>query len=216
MEFVIERKKYYDLIASIGDGRFTEQKFRLKKSQLKNVIYLIEGAKFTTDSVEAPVCSDGVETQVTDAHLASLLDALSSVEINDGFSVVHTSSEADTIDYIARLTKLLQSKLEVSSDNLITGLPFEEFSAGVAKTKNLAVQDVFAKQLIQFPKCTAPKALEIIKEFPTVTALYNSLSSNKDQTVSVLKNIEIPSAGKKRKLGEALATSIASFYSAPV
>jgi crossover junction endonuclease MUS81 len=43
LDYIIERKKADDLAASIMDGRYKEQKYRLKNSGAKNVIYLYEG-----------------------------------------------------------------------------------------------------------------------------------------------------------------------------
>lgn len=43
LDFIIERKTADDLAASIMDGRYEEQKFRLKNCGINNVIYLVEG-----------------------------------------------------------------------------------------------------------------------------------------------------------------------------
>jgi len=43
LDFIVERKTADDLAASIVDGRYEEQKFRLKNCGINNVIYLIEG-----------------------------------------------------------------------------------------------------------------------------------------------------------------------------
>lgn len=43
LDFICERKTADDLAASIIDGRYDEQKFRLKNCDINNVIYLIEG-----------------------------------------------------------------------------------------------------------------------------------------------------------------------------
>ena len=42
LDFIVERKRMDDLASSIVDGRFREQKYRLKQSGLGHVIYLIE------------------------------------------------------------------------------------------------------------------------------------------------------------------------------
>lgn len=49
LDFIIERKRMDDLASSICDGRFREQKHRMKQSGLGHVIYLIEeyGARLT-------------------------------------------------------------------------------------------------------------------------------------------------------------------------
>lgn len=43
LDYVVERKKADDLAASIIDGRYKEQKYRLKNSGASHVIYLYEG-----------------------------------------------------------------------------------------------------------------------------------------------------------------------------
>ena len=43
LDFIVERKTADDLAASIVDGRYEEQKVRLKNCGINNVIYLIEG-----------------------------------------------------------------------------------------------------------------------------------------------------------------------------
>jgi crossover junction endonuclease MUS81 len=42
LPYIIERKRLDDLSSSIKDGRYHEQKFRLKNSGIKNIVYLIE------------------------------------------------------------------------------------------------------------------------------------------------------------------------------
>lgn len=43
LDYIIERKKADDLASSILDGRYKEQKYRLKNSGITNIIYLYEG-----------------------------------------------------------------------------------------------------------------------------------------------------------------------------
>jgi crossover junction endonuclease MUS81 len=43
LDYVVERKKADDLISSIHDGRYKEQKYRLKNSSFNNIFYLLEG-----------------------------------------------------------------------------------------------------------------------------------------------------------------------------
>jgi len=44
LNYIIERKQISDLQSSIMDGRYYEQKFRLSKCGLKQVIYLVESS----------------------------------------------------------------------------------------------------------------------------------------------------------------------------
>jgi crossover junction endonuclease MUS81 len=43
LDFIVERKTADDLASSIVDGRYNEQKARLKNCGISNVIYLVEG-----------------------------------------------------------------------------------------------------------------------------------------------------------------------------
>lgn len=43
LDYAVERKKADDLASSIHDGRYKEQKFRLKGSGITNLYYLFEG-----------------------------------------------------------------------------------------------------------------------------------------------------------------------------
>ncbi|AFN82605.1 Ercc4-type nuclease [Encephalitozoon romaleae SJ-2008] len=45
--FIIERKKGSDFVSSIMDGRFKEQKNRLKSTGIKKIFYIVEGLKST-------------------------------------------------------------------------------------------------------------------------------------------------------------------------
>ena len=52
LDYILERKRLDDLISSITDGRFSEQKFRLRKSGIRNVIYLIETFSLSTEKAQ--------------------------------------------------------------------------------------------------------------------------------------------------------------------
>lgn len=56
---------------SIDDGRYKEQKFRLKKCGVKNVIYLVEG---NFDNLDRPDIVENalVNTQVSDGFLVQV------------------------------------------------------------------------------------------------------------------------------------------------
>ena len=44
LDYVVERKRIDDLVASIRDGRYREQKFRFARSGINRPIYLVENA----------------------------------------------------------------------------------------------------------------------------------------------------------------------------
>ena len=98
LDHIVERKRLDDLVASIKDGRFHEQKFRLAKSGLKHVTYIIED--FTLKEADRAM-QDAMDT------------AISSTQVVNGFFVKRTGKLDDTIRYLVRMTKRLAKEYEV-------------------------------------------------------------------------------------------------------
>lgn len=88
-----------DLGASIKDGRFHEQKFRLRKCGLKRVHYLIENYG-GNKNVGLP--------------LQHLMQALANTRIQDGFKVHITDSLTNSARFLAMLTKRLTIRYKVN------------------------------------------------------------------------------------------------------
>lgn len=67
LDYIVERKKADDLISSIHDGRYKEQKYRLKNSGFTNIYYLYEGHLTGANAMsEKEVCSALLKTRVKD------------------------------------------------------------------------------------------------------------------------------------------------------
>lgn len=94
-----------DLGRSIMDGRYEEQKCRLKKCGLSHIIYLVE--EFGASNSVIPV--------------SSCEQAVVNTQIVDGFQVKWTKDQKDTAVYLSLMTKYLQNKFNVSniSQNLV-------------------------------------------------------------------------------------------------
>lgn len=92
LPYIVERKRMDDLAGSIKDGRFHEQKFRLKDSGVQNVIYLIE-SKGSNQFLGLPI--------------SNLLQAGTNTQVHNDFSVKFTDSHADSILYLWVLTNIL-------------------------------------------------------------------------------------------------------------
>ncbi|KAL9118854.1 MAG: hypothetical protein Q9187_004590 [Circinaria calcarea] len=99
LDYIVERKRLDDLVASIKDRRFHEQKFRLRRSGVKNVIYIIE--EITLGQETAQKCHEMIES------------AIVSTQVLDGYFVKKTQKLDDTIRYLARMTVMLKDLYEV-------------------------------------------------------------------------------------------------------
>lgn len=99
LDHIVERKRLDDLIASIKDGRFREQKFRLRRSGVANVVYLVEEI--------------GLSQETKTKYWAAMQTAVASTQVIDGFTVKRTKGLDESIRYLARMTRLLRSIYEV-------------------------------------------------------------------------------------------------------
>lgn len=96
LNYVCERKRMDDLALSIRDGRFLEQKARLKRSGLHNVYYVVEEALGEVDRIME--MHKAIETAISSVVTVSKL-------------FFHRFRKADdTIDWLALMTLLLQKR----------------------------------------------------------------------------------------------------------
>lgn len=100
LDYVVERKRLDDLCGSIKDGRFHEQKFRLRKSGVQHVVYIIEDFSVSTERMTN--WNEAIES------------AIASTQVVDGYFIKKTRLLDDTIRYIARMTGVLQKMYEVT------------------------------------------------------------------------------------------------------
>jgi crossover junction endonuclease MUS81 len=108
LDYIVERKRMDDLVGSIKDGRFHEQKvllrnlrliqFRLMKSGAKHIIYLIE---------------DWAGYDVT-PFLEAIQTSISSSQVVNQFFVKRCGHINDTIAYLVRMSKYLSKLHRVS------------------------------------------------------------------------------------------------------
>ncbi|KAJ3350990.1 Crossover junction endonuclease mus81 [Entophlyctis luteolus] len=172
LEYILERKTLDDLVASIKDGRFKEQKVPL-------LIYLIE--EVSTASAEL-------------FGMNSIHTAITQTQVENGFFVKKTYSAEDTLNYLVAMSNFLarhyQSKTvqydgssaplaaadvwatrrDVES-SVVNSISFAEFSHRNAKTKNFSLGDVWIRQLLTVPGMSSEKACFFVKKYSTSARL---------------------------------------------
>lgn len=215
LPYIIERKRFDDLAASIKDGRFHEQKFRLKQSGIQNLIYLVESYG---DNKHAGL------------PLRTLHQAATNTLVQDKFCLKYTESMKGTIEYLSCMTsiieKLFKGKTLMScpkkdlapfnmEDDLIPLMIFEEFNKSSSKNKDFTVQDLFIKNLLQLKSISLEKALAIIEVYPTPRRLrvaYKNLSKSEGE--KLLSSIKF---GKlKKNIGPIISKTVYQLYNMPV
>jgi len=194
LDYIVERKRLDDLVGSIIDGRFVEQKFRLRKSGVKNVIYLIEDYSLSQE-------------KATRFHEA-INSAIASTQVVNGFFVKRTAKLDDSIRYLARMTHLLKQTYEKKPLHLIptavltptNHLPlldhlrshpdyqsrnyyitFPSFASLSSKSDTLTLRDVFLKMLMCTRGISGDKALAIQKMWGTPRAFIEAFEACENQ-----------------------------------
>ncbi|CAM4515995.1 unnamed protein product [Leuciscus chuanchicus] len=218
LDYIIERKRMDDLCGSIIDGRFREQKFRLKRCGLRKPIYLVEECGSTAAHLSLPE--------------STLQQAIVNTQVVDGFFVKRVQDVKESAAYLTIMTRYLQKlyqnctlfcrSRELEGDreddmentaNLSCSLmAFTEFNFGAVKNKCQTVREVFARQLMQISGVSGDKAAAVLEHYSTVSSLLQAYDqcSNESEKEKLLSSIKY---GKlKRNLGPALSRTIYQLY----
>ncbi|KAF5094579.1 hypothetical protein D0Z00_003492 [Geotrichum galactomycetum] len=180
IDYILERKRVDDLISSIKDGRFTEQKARLRRSGLTNVIYLVEEPQ-------------GINKGPYHQHVQT---AMSQAITIDGFHLKRTTTAEESVQFLSKLTKFLRKELYhdkalkvlwpplttskaylecmvherqrlPSLENEALAVDFDTFQTALAKSGMLTVRDIYIRMLMTIKGVTIDKAMCIQSVWPT-------------------------------------------------
>tara|TARA_B110001450_G_scaffold162114_1_gene151100 strand:- start:4937 stop:5731 length:795 start_codon:yes stop_codon:yes gene_type:complete len=187
--FVIERKQWSDLAASICDGRLKEQKSRMVSTEKTLYMYVIEGSLGSWDGS----CRGMKHT--------CMWAALTKTCLRDGIPVFHTLTETDT----ARLCVYLYTQLESNGfDQPLSGNGVVSGSVSKRKRDNLeSPTDALRAMLCVIPGVSTAKANSIVERWPHVTRL----SSATESEIAQLRCGD-------RNIGPVLARRICSVFAA--
>ena len=227
---VIERKSFRDLLASIKDGRYAEQSYRLTNCfpEPHNTVYLLEGMFSTLPREE-------------DKKL--VISCMASLNFFKGFSVMRTTSIAETAQHIVYMaekidkelkagkegryfvntSKMSQNKIEhvevLTNDDaghtpllsVSVSAPSQTPSAtdycGVVKASkkaNITKENIGQMILMQIPGISSITAIEIMRPFANLLEFIDKIREDK----TYLNSVILEAGGKKRKLGSNIVKSI--------
>ncbi|KAM3330124.1 hypothetical protein ACQJBY_026861 [Aegilops geniculata] len=162
LDFIVERKSVTDLVSSIRDSRYKDQKLRLKKCGLRKLIYLVEGDPNPLGASE------------------SIKTACFTTEILEGFDVQRTTGYSDTESTYGHLTLSIidyySTNFSIGANTCRVCLTYDEFVKKCCDPKKLTVSDIFALQLMQVPQVTEETAIAVIELYPTLVSLARAYS----------------------------------------
>ena len=201
---VIERKTIADLLASIKDGRYAEQSYRLAnmggECPIHNILYLIEGNLGTIPYTEKRL----------------VLASMTSIVFFKGFSTMRTGSVAETAEWVIlaadkiernfQKREVLAHRPHIATEGGAAAPTSQEYSTVVKKVKkdNITQENIAQIILCQIPGISSTTAMAIMQKFRSLVHLLDSLKENPN----CLDGIQYESNGKLRKISKACIESI--------
>lgn len=178
---VFERKTFADLAASIKDGRYREQKQRLKsKYPFHRITYIIEGNIKVLKEKEK---NYGMPT-------SSLISSLISSRYRDGCHIIHTINVEDTMWYLLQIRDRMGEKTIFDQEH---GEYTLSLKVKTKKSDNLTPELVYIMQLSQLPGLSTKIAEDIAKVYPCFSEL---LEGVKNKGLKAFD--DVPGIGKAR------------------
>ena len=177
--YIYERKTVADLLASIKDGRYKEQKHRLKASHAASLNYIIEGDTLTSMKNEKN------QKILTSAYYHSIY--------RDNFNVFFTINTNETATFLL----LLATKIIDKPDNFIAVVDdnchddyIDICKIKTQKNKNITKSTCYLLQLSQIPGISKEIARNISDVYPSLVEFINALT-NSDDKIKLLTNIKL-------------------------
>jgi len=215
---VIERKSLRDLAASIKDGRYEEQSFRLNGLPIHNhnIVYLVEG-----DVNKFNVFKDRMEK-------LTLYSAMVSLNFYKGFSVMRSfnveesalilcnmahkinkcESDCKTLFYSQQPSKNVDAP-ENEGENMLD-TPLDNYCKVAKKVKkdNVTPENIGEIMLSQIPGVSSTTAIALMEKFGTLQNLVIKINENQQ----CLKDLSYTnSKGQTRKINKTALNNVINY-----
>jgi ERCC4-type nuclease len=217
---IIERKTLSDLAASIKDGRYEEQSYRLNglEHHNHNIVYLIEGDIHRFNSFK-----ERIDKQ-------TLYSAMFSINYFKGFSVMRSNTIDETAMFACNMTYKLVSGLKAGKIGFYSNKLLLDTSSGKQKNNtddenhisekdycsvikkvkkdNITPDNIGEIMLCQIPGISSASALAILSQFKT---LPNLIQCIKNDELCLNHICTTDTNGKSRKISKTAIATIVKF-----
>jgi crossover junction endonuclease MUS81 len=192
----IERKSLQDLLASIKDGRYSEQSYRLSNCfpNPHNVVYLLEGMLSTVKDKKV------------------VISCIASLNYFKGFSVHRTVSLAETTMYILCMADKIAKELKKGTKPIGDKVVVNQILAGessaeqlsttekpvestdycnvvkVSKKANITKENIGQMILMQIPGISSAISIEIMKPFSNFLEFVDRIRSDPEYLSQIKVN----------------------------
>jgi len=221
---IIERKTLSDLAASIKDGRYEEQSYRLNglNHHNHNIIYLIEGDMYRFNTFK-----ERIDKQ-------TLYSAMFSINYFKGFSVMRSNNLEETAMIVCNMAYKLVGGLKAgklgyysnnvqskpdevtngdqnnNTDDTLPAVSEKDYCSVIKKVKkeNITTANIGEIMLCQIPGVSSASALAILAQFKTLPNLIQLIQEDEN----CLNNVcTTDSNGKSRKISKTAVSTIIKF-----
>ena len=203
---VIERKSIPDLLASIKDGRYKEQKTRLngllKQGQIGGWFYLVEGTR----------------QFLYREQIKTYYGFIISSQLRDNIQVIHTNNPKDSWEFIVRLMQRFEKDefkiLQIQNDKITKDVEQSSStyieSIKAVKKDNITPSNSQAMAFGTIPGVSFKMGEIILKKYKTLSDLFDTYLGleTEEEKEKLLEEIQI---SEKRKLGKILSARIYNF-----
>jgi ERCC4-type nuclease len=206
---ILERKSIQDLAASIKDGRYEEQSYRLNGSNCHNhnIVYVIEG------DVNSSFYKGRVDK-------STIYSAMVSLNYYKGFSVMRTFGLEETGRFVCCMAHkigrgfkegrtpfyLTETHKATTEDCIIADKYVEVVKK--SKKENLTPENIGEIILCQIPGISSVTAIAILNKYKTIHNLIKALESDPN----CLQNMTYESSkGQTRKISKTCLENIAKY-----
>lgn len=213
-KIIIERKSCVDLVGSIKDGRYREQKVRLLAGAAvpNHVCYILEGVPSMQQLLNTDVFLYGLKPSVISGMMVHTM-------LRDGVHVINVKNTQETAAWIWTIVcKCASSPEKVfgaveqpradagNSEGTGTGAAgagagggyLQNVTVKVKKSDNITPESCYLMQLCQVPGVSVTTANGIAAKYPTMHNLLCTLSGLEDVAHRIKCLSEIPMIGKKK------------------
>ena len=201
---IIERKTLQDLLASIKDGRYEEQSYRLANT-IRDIpiFYLIEG---------------NISSLRTEQEKKLVYSAMTSLHFFKGFQTLRTHSSTESAELMVSMADKIERNLQkgVPLKHIATNASPDGQTTEVAnyctvvkkvKKENITPENIGEIILSQIPGISSVTAVVIMKQFTSISNLIDELKKNPNR----LDNIQYETNGKLRKINRTSIQSIITY-----
>lgn len=193
---IIERKTFADFAASLKDGRYREQKYRLKASGTP-VAYILEEVPNVPELAKITKTIYGLQPS---AFISSIIHT----SFRDGFHMFFSTNIDETIVWLLEIAKRMEkdsSKFtrQEGGDYIDTVRPKQR------KIEQLDVKTAQSMMLMQIPGISSGLAKSLIEEFRTVREIIELLSPLEEkERLECLQRVPLIGSKKAKKIIEYL------------